>query len=635
MLTTKLTAIADAIRAKTGEAGTMTLAEMPTKISGISSIENVEWHQCPELVRNYLANVTYDPSDYSTSQIADYAPATAVESNYRPAGVTVGGNTYYNQMPNTETPFANSTRAGTLKPLDQVRWIKTTAANVRDLGGWACDGGTVKYGLLFRGGYLSATDRTVLVDELGIMHDLDLRGTAEAGITASPLGNDVHYTCATNYVWYTMSYRTEAWKTNLRTVFDAVAHGAPVYFHCTMGADRTATLACVLEGLLGVSQSDIDKDYELTDFYSGTDTDSNARRRNETDWTGLINQINAKTGDTFRDKCVSFAAELGFTADEVNAYRAAMIDGTPETLSFETTKYTISQSLSNATSSNTIVSVQSDKPFETTITPSGNYVIGNIKITMGGTNITDKVWQGEKTNLKFAVSYSLTGCSVDNQRATVIKEQSYAAHVTADDGYKMDGATATITMGGVDVSAYYSDGKITIPNVTGDVVITITAVESATEPDPINQIPISTDADGNVYNSAGYKVGYRIKSNGSEVELAGCVITGFIPAKVGDVVRANKVGALSANGGMYFYDSSHSMLGRYVAYYQNSDGILGEGDGTSIGKSLVYTIPSTQYDGTSSSNVDIAQTAFIRMGFADIGSFASTLFVTINEELPE
>lgn len=36
MLTTKLTAIADAIRSKTGETATMTLADMPNKISGIS-----------------------------------------------------------------------------------------------------------------------------------------------------------------------------------------------------------------------------------------------------------------------------------------------------------------------------------------------------------------------------------------------------------------------------------------------------------------------------------------------------------------------------------------------------------------------------------------------------------------------
>lgn len=74
--------------------------------------QNIEWHQCPELVRNYLANVTYDPSDYSTSQIANYAPATAVVSNYKPIGQAAGGVTYYNEVPNVLTPFAGTDVAG-------------------------------------------------------------------------------------------------------------------------------------------------------------------------------------------------------------------------------------------------------------------------------------------------------------------------------------------------------------------------------------------------------------------------------------------------------------------------------------------------------------------------------------------
>ena len=72
-------------------------------------------------------------------------------------------------------------KAGTLKPLDALRWIRTRdgsaeAWNVRDLGGWACDGGTVKYGLLIRGGRISAADRAVLVGQFGVQHEIDLRG---------------------------------------------------------------------------------------------------------------------------------------------------------------------------------------------------------------------------------------------------------------------------------------------------------------------------------------------------------------------------------------------------------------------------------------------------------------------------
>ena len=84
---------------------------------------NAEWHQCPELVRNYLANVTYNPSDYSNSEIANYAPATPVASNTKPIGKTVGGATYYNEVPNMATPFSTDVTAGTLRPLDFLRWI--------------------------------------------------------------------------------------------------------------------------------------------------------------------------------------------------------------------------------------------------------------------------------------------------------------------------------------------------------------------------------------------------------------------------------------------------------------------------------------------------------------------------------
>ena len=143
------------------------------------------------------------------------------------------------------------------------------------MGGWPCDGGTTKYGLLFRGGKLSSADRPVLVNNLGVKYDLDLRGREGGGtgdevdMTESPLGSDIQYVRTQKYAWYALT-PIETWTTYLQCVINAVKNKEPVYFHCTAGADRTGTLACVLEGLLGMGQSDIDKDYELTCFYSGT-----------------------------------------------------------------------------------------------------------------------------------------------------------------------------------------------------------------------------------------------------------------------------------------------------------------------------------------------------------------------------
>lgn len=121
------------------------------------------------------------------------------------------------------------------------------------------------------------------------------------------------------------------------------------------------------EYLLGMSQSDIDKDYELTTFHTGSGTDANARRRNETDWTKLINAINAVSGDSFRDKCVHFAVgTCGITMADINAYRAAMINGTPETLHWY---QPISKNLTGCTISNAASQVDYGEAYTATITP--------------------------------------------------------------------------------------------------------------------------------------------------------------------------------------------------------------------------------------------------------------------------
>lgn len=553
--------IADAIREKTGGAETYKIAQMGGAVRGITGAETVAWHQCPEAVRNYLSSVTYDPGDYSTSQIDSYAPATAVVSNYRPIGKTLGGKTYYNQVPGVETPFAATGKAGTLKPVDPLRWIQTRTWNVRDLGGWACDGGTVKYGKLFRGGYVTSADRAVLVEQLGIQHELDLRGANEGGLTVSPLGGDVRYTCAAAYAWYSLT-PADAWKANLRCVFDAVMHNEPVYFHCAAGADRTGTLACVLEGLLGMSQSDIDKDYELTTFYSGSDTDANARRRNEAEWSGLISALNGKSGSTFRDKCVTFAAELGFTADEINAFRAAMIDGTPEKVTPDIATFAVTNTLSGAATDNTAVEATQYQPYTAQITAGDGKAIGSVRVTMGGADITADVWRGEETNLYRRVTLKLSGCACDNTLRRVIDGQSYGATLTPDADYTLDGTAVKITMGGNDVSNYYSGGKIAIARVTGDIQITVSAVESAVATP--NILVDSFKAGGVSHAAVGYSNGKRLSTgSGAEKDNAGSCVTGFIPCTVGSVVRIRPLAAPSSAGvgatAVVFYDSEKAM----------------------------------------------------------------------------
>ena len=496
--------IANAIREKNGTATKYKVAEMGAAVRALSGSEAVEWHQCPEAVRNYLANVTYDPSDYSTSQIANYAPADAVISNYKPIGQAAGGVMHYNEVPNVLTPFASGGKAGTLKPLDALRWIRTRdgsaeAWNVRDLGGWACDGGTVKYGLLIRGGRISAADRAVLVGQFGVQHEIDLRGKegrdpSDGDVaTESPLGSDVWFTIADKAASYALT-PVATWQLYLRCVIDAVTHREPVYFHCTAGADRTGTLACVLEGLLGMSQSDIDKDYELTTFYSSSGTDALARRRNEPEWKRLINAINAVSGNTFRDKCVHFAVgTCGMSMADINAYRAVMTAGTPETLHWY---QTIAKSLTGCTLSNTTSQADYGEAYTATITADSGKVLASVVVKMGGVDITATAYSAGSGAINIAkvtgavtitavasvpsvtynITRNLTNCASSNVANTVADGAAYSTTLSPTGTYKKLG-TIIVTMGGTDISASAVSGNtITIAKVTGNIVITCAAV---------------------------------------------------------------------------------------------------------------------------------------------------------------
>ena len=80
-------------------------------------------------------------------------------------------------------------------------------------------------------------------------------------------------------------------------------------------------------------------------------------------------------------------------------------------------------------------------------------------------------------NTYYTVTATLTHCTSDNDATKVLAKKSYKATLTAGTGYTMEGATVTaLTMGGVDISSTaYDDGVISIPRVTGNIVITISA----------------------------------------------------------------------------------------------------------------------------------------------------------------
>ena len=138
-------------------------------------------------------------------------------------------------------------------PVGPLRMINGVVGNMRDLGGWKAAGGHIAYGKLYRGAALeriSDKGREIFLKDLGISVDLDLRGIKDV---TENLGRGTGNT-------------QELYQQAIRSIIGWLGEGRAVFFHCAGGADRTGSLAFLIEALLGVSESDLSKDYELTTF---------------------------------------------------------------------------------------------------------------------------------------------------------------------------------------------------------------------------------------------------------------------------------------------------------------------------------------------------------------------------------
>ncbi len=542
-LTDKLTAIADAIRAKDGTTGTMTLDQMPEKIAAISSspimddsLENtVQYRQMNATAVEFLADVDYteNANDYSVTKVIPYYSATTTYSKEEPDGLkikvpanttltvaqgnktkseTVSGNsTIYNMEPLKAGTFAFGGKTYKIVSEGGVRMIYTPSVwNVRDLGGWACTGGRVKYGKIFRGGHFGSitdADKSTLVDWLGIKTDIDLRNNSEtSGITTSPLGAGVEYFHQSlDFYANAVSTRAALARTVavLKKVMACVAANKPCYFHCMSGSDRTGTIAYLLLSLLGVSQSDKDKEYELTAFSDEANgkrfRNTNYNVTNGNGWYPLIKYFRDNyTGENDNEKVAAWAVANGITAAEINAFRAAMVSGDVGEV----------------------------------VVPPQEYTVTN----------------------------TLTGCTSSNAATTVTEGDTYYATITASNGYVLNGATVQVRMGGTDVTdLYYSDGIINIPDVSGNIEITITAAVYV--PSYTNILPsaLTPKTKSEVWDGKGYRNGaYASSASPYYGTDRSCFCTGAIPYNSGDVFYVKgatlegsgheRLGALSQTG---------------------------------------------------------------------------------------
>lgn len=152
-----------------------------------------------------------------------------------------------------------------------------------------------------------------------------------------------------------------------------------------------------------------------------------------------------------------------------------------------------------------------------------------------------------------------------------------------------------------------------------------------------NQIPLSINADGTPYVGSngedGYKSGYRIKSDGTEVEQDGNYITGYIPCDQNAVFQLRDVDITdSGDHKVAFYDKDFVFLkaasGQGLYSSKDSSQIVNDGlvfDGTGMLSVLpIYALRYWKFD-------DIfTNIAYVRFS---AGSITDSSIITVNEEI--
>lgn len=164
-----------------------------------------------------------------------------------------------------------------------------------------------------------------------------------------------------------------------------------------------------------------------------------------------------------------------------------------------TAAFSVAYHLSNCRSTSTITTIAKGTSYLTEIQPDPGYTIdaSQTKAIMNG----DEYFYSESSRTivipnvqgnidvygvgmapsveTVTISNHLTNCVSSNSATSVDKGSSYTATITANDGYTLDGIVVTMS-GTAITSSVVSGNNISIPEVTGNVVITATASETPT-----------------------------------------------------------------------------------------------------------------------------------------------------------
>ena len=157
---------------------------------------------------------------------------------------------------------------------------------------------------------------------MGIRSDIDLRSDGECwGMTGSPLGKKVawfHYSSA-SYGSMQKDWGREAFTKVFRVFLDK--RNYPIDFHCIAGQDRTGAVAFILNGLLGVDEEELYRDWEATGFWNPSASFNHARL-----FDNLYDGFAKWPGETINERIEAYVLDLGFTKKDIGHFRDIMLE---------------------------------------------------------------------------------------------------------------------------------------------------------------------------------------------------------------------------------------------------------------------------------------------------------------------
>ena len=323
----------------------------------LSRVANFSGLDKPEPVK--LTWTGGNASQILLSTSPDFSNPIAVSGTTSPVSVynLIPGQKYYYKIIGNNNSVLKSacvTPVGPLRMIYIPNYNSSYVRNIRDLGGWPADGGHIAYGKLYRGSRLddiqnsgNSSAKDYFLNTLGVRIDIDLRGLPPGSQGGSGEHDPWYSTDPIEYhnikLWHylvngpnqfndniTISDGTSSdqYQYAIRQIIGWLGQGKPVYFHCHGGSDRTGTLAFLIEALLGVSELDLCRDYEVT-YYSG----SHRKRDGTAGWyyPELVKYIRSLGSGTISDR-VKIWAKTRFSNDvdpltdsEIELLRSYMI----------------------------------------------------------------------------------------------------------------------------------------------------------------------------------------------------------------------------------------------------------------------------------------------------------------------